>query len=146
MQEKMRKLVEESSKKKKEKKKQKDKDKGGKRIVSNSSSLGKPGAHGALTKTNSIITDSVDDSIASVVSGADLKVGPDIHHPTGGKSLNMHHTVAAGANAASKPPKSKGEPKLNHLFACFYFCACCGLSFCCFISFYNQTIWDLYLK
>lgn len=108
MQEKMRKLVEESTKKKKEKKKQKDKDKT-KRMVPNSSSLGKPGAHGALTKTNSIITDSVDDSIASVVSGADLKVGADIPHPTGGKSLNMHHTVAAGANAAAKPAKSKGE-------------------------------------
>lgn len=111
MQEKMRKLVEESGKKKKEKKKQKEKDKS-KRIVTNSSSLGKPGSHGALTKSNSIITDSVDDSIASVVSGADLKVGSDLHHPSGGKSLNMHHTVAAGGNAAAKPPKTKGKKKL----------------------------------
>lgn len=108
MQEKMRKLVEESGKKKKEKKKQKEKDKS-KRTITNSSSLGKPGSHGALLKSNSIITDSVDDSIASVVSGADLKVGADLHHPSGGKSLNMHHAVTAGANAAAKPPKTKGK-------------------------------------
>lgn len=110
MQEKMRKLVEESTKKKKEKKKQKDKDKDkSKKMIPNSSSMGKPGAHGALTKSNSILTDSVDDSIASVVSGADVKMGGDMHHPSANKSLNMHHTVAAGANAAAKPPKNKGE-------------------------------------
>lgn len=114
MQEKMRKLVEESSKKKKEKKKRKEKDKS-KRVVTNSSSLGKPGAHGAPTKSNSVITDSVDDSIASVVSGADVKVGgADMHHPTGGKSINMHHPMAAGANAAAKPPKSKGEVETSY--------------------------------
>lgn len=110
MQEKMRKLVDESTKKKKEKKKQKSKDKDkSKKMVPNSSSMGKPGAHGALTKSNSIIQDSVDDSIASVVSGADLKITGDAHHPPANKSLNMHHSVAAGANAATKPPKSKGE-------------------------------------
>lgn len=111
MQEKMRKLVEESGKKKKEKKKQKDKDgKGGKKLVANSSSnLGKPGAHGALAKANSIMaTDSVDDSIASVVSGADLKMA-DLHHPAGSKALAMHHSMAAAGNAANKPPKSKGQ-------------------------------------
>lgn len=110
MQEKMRKLVEESSKKKKEKKKRKEKDKT-KRVVTNSSSLGKPGgAHGAPSKSNSAVTDSVDDSIASVVSGADVKVGVDMHHhPPGGKSINMHHPMAAGANAAAKPPKSKSK-------------------------------------
>lgn len=108
MQEKMRKLVEESSKKKKEKKKRKEKDKS-KRVVTNSSSLGKPGAHGAPTKLNSALTDSVDDSIASVISGADVKVGVDMHHPPGGKSVNMHHPMAAAANAAAKPPKSKGK-------------------------------------
>lgn len=101
--------MEESSKKKKEKKKRKEKEKT-KRVVTNSSSLGKPGAHGAPTKSNSAITDSVDDSIASVVSGADVnKVGVDMHHPPGGKSINMHHAMAAGANAAAKPPKSKGK-------------------------------------
>lgn len=114
MQEKMRKLVEESGKKKKEKKKQKEKDKDkNKKLVpnsSNSSNMGKPGAHGALTKSNSIITDSVDDSIASVVSGADLKMTGDLQHPASSKSLGMHHSMAAGANAATKPPKSnKGE-------------------------------------
>ncbi|XP_017782486.1 PREDICTED: bromodomain-containing protein 2-like isoform X4 [Nicrophorus vespilloides] len=102
MQERISKLMEESDKKKKEKKK-KDKSK---KMVANCSSLGKPGA---IAKSNSIITDSVDDSIASVVSGADLKMGTgDVHHPATGKSLNMHHTMAAAANAATKPPKSKG--------------------------------------
>lgn len=110
MQEKMRKLVEESGKKKKEKKKQKEKDKDKtKKLVPNSSNMGKPGAHGALTKSNSIITDSVDDSIASVVSGADLKMTGELQHPAGSKSLGVHHAMAAGANAATKPPKSKGE-------------------------------------
>ncbi|RZB40813.1 bromodomain-containing protein 3-like, partial [Asbolus verrucosus] len=90
MQEKMRKLVEESSKKKKEKKKQKEKDKS-KKVMANSSSM-----------------DSVEDSIASVVSGADLKMPTDTQHPVAGKSMNMHH-MAAGANTSSlKPPKSKG--------------------------------------
>ncbi|XP_068912588.1 bromodomain-containing protein 3-like isoform X5 [Tenebrio molitor] len=107
MQEKMRKLVEESTKKKKEKKKQKEKDKS-KKVMANSSSMGKPGAHNALTKTNSIISDSVEDSIASVVSGADLKMGTDGQHPVGGgKSMNMHHMQPGGANASLKPPKSK---------------------------------------
>ncbi|XP_028148787.1 bromodomain-containing protein 3 isoform X5 [Diabrotica virgifera virgifera] len=136
MQEKMRKLVDESSKKKKEKKKDKVKKKptsGGSlanaslSTLPNSSSagLGKPGAggHGALNKSNnnnSIAADSVDDSIASVVSGADLKMaeshhpqtGTGAHHPPAGKSLNMHHnmTANAGANASAqaKTPKSKG--------------------------------------
>jgi hypothetical protein len=103
----MRKLVEESTKKKKEKKKQKEKDKS-KKVMANSSSMGKPGAHNALTKTNSIISDSVEDSIASVVSGADLKMGTDGQHPVGGgKSMNMHHMQPGGANASLKPPKSK---------------------------------------
>lgn len=120
----MRKLVEESSKKKKDKKKRKEKDKS-KRVITNSSSsnFGKPGAP---TKSNSAMTsDSVDDSIASVVSGADVtKVvgvgGVDNmhhHHPPGGKSINMHHAMAAGANAAAaKPPKSKGEMGFLSLF------------------------------
>lgn len=107
MQEKMRKLVEESTKKKKAKKKAKEAEKA-KKVVTNSSSLGKPGAHGALTKSNSIITDTVDDSIASVVSGADMKLPPsDVHHPPPSKSLNMHHSLP-GANTAAKPPKNKG--------------------------------------
>ncbi|XP_072386839.1 homeotic protein female sterile-like isoform X1 [Diabrotica undecimpunctata] len=136
MQEKMRKLVDESTRKKKEKKKDKVKKKptsGGSlanaslSTLPNSSSagLGKPGAggHGALNKSNnnnSIAADSVDDSIASVVSGADLKMaeshhpqtGTGAHHPPAGKSLNMHHnmTANAGANASAqaKTPKSKG--------------------------------------
>lgn len=103
----MRKLVEESSKKKKAKKKAKEAEKA-KKVVANSGSLGKPGAHATLTKPNSIITDSVDDSIASVVSGADMKLPPsDMHHAAATKSLNMHHPMA-GPNAAIKPPKSKG--------------------------------------
>lgn len=113
MQEKMRKLVEESTKKKKEKKKQKEKDKS-KKVMANSSSLGKPGAHSALTKSNSIISDSVEDSIASVVSGADMKMTTDASQhgavgAGGGKSINMHHIPPSGpANQSSiKPPKSK---------------------------------------
>ncbi|KAJ8945813.1 hypothetical protein NQ314_009035 [Rhamnusium bicolor] len=109
MQEKMRKLVEESSKKKKEKKKNKVKTKksSSSSLPNSSSSMGKPGAHGALNKPNSV-ADSVDDSIASVVSGADLKIAGDTHHPTANKSL-MHHNMAAGANASAqaKTPKSK---------------------------------------
>lgn len=126
----MRKLVEESGKKKKEKKKQKEKDKDkSKKMVPNSSNMGKPGAHGALTKSNSIISDSVDDSIASVVSGADLKMGGDVHHPVAGKSLSMHHSMAAGANAATKPPKSKGETEPTQLF----FSRRCFASFWCHV-------------
>ncbi|KYB25061.1 bromodomain-containing protein 3 isoform X3 [Tribolium castaneum] len=111
MQEKMRKLVEESTKRKKEKKKQKEKDKS-KKVMANSSSMGKPGAHSALTKTNSIISDSVEDSIASVVSGADMKMTTDTSQhgvgAGGGKSLNMHHIPPGGAaNQSIKPPKSK---------------------------------------
>ncbi|XP_018572720.1 bromodomain-containing protein 3 isoform X2 [Anoplophora glabripennis] len=111
MQEKMRKLVEESSRKKKEKKKNKIKTKKStsSSLPNSSSGMGKPGAHGALNKPNSVV-DSVDDSIASVVSGADLKIGGDAHHPTANKSLNMHHNLAAGGNASAqaKTPKSKG--------------------------------------
>lgn len=138
----MRKLVEESTKRKKEKKKQKRKEKTKKPTQqtlpnNNSNSMGKPGTHGALSKSNSIV-DSVDDSIASVVSGADLKLGAaggggiggigggnnsggiDVHNnpssaaaaaaATANKSLNMHHNMAStGGNAASKTAKSKGE-------------------------------------
>lgn len=127
MQERMRKLVEESSKRKKEKKKAKDKTK---KVMPNSSSMGKPGAHNALAKSNSMISDGVDESMQNAVSGG----GPDgnkmtsaggpggvgtndgILHPSvgGGKSINMHHmapTAAAAnapnANASAKPPKSK---------------------------------------
>ncbi|XP_074029140.1 bromodomain-containing protein 3 isoform X4 [Leptinotarsa decemlineata] len=111
MQEKMKKLVEESTKKKKEKKKTKVKPKKppAAALPNSSSSIGKPGAHGALNKPNSL-ADSVDDSIASVVSGADLKIAAEAHHPTANKSLNMHHNMAAGANASAqaKTPKSKG--------------------------------------
>ncbi|KAG5896493.1 hypothetical protein JTB14_005870 [Gonioctena quinquepunctata] len=124
MQEKMKKLVEETSKKKKEKKKgPKVKPKKptpstvtATALPNSSSSLGKPGAHGALNKPNSL-ADSVDDSIASVVSGADLKLAAAEaahHHPATAaapnKSLNMHHNMAAGANASAqaKTPKSKG--------------------------------------
>lgn len=113
MQEKMRKLVEESTKKKKEKKKQKEKEKT-KKVMPNSSSMGKPGAHNALTKTNSVISDSVEDSIASVVSGADLKMSTGEQVGAGGgKSMNMHHMAAAAGAAppntssSLKPPKSK---------------------------------------
>lgn len=104
--------MEESSRKKKEKKKNKIKNKKStsSSLPNSSSSLGKPGAHGALNKPNSVV-DSVDDSIASVVSGADLKIAGDAHHPTANKSLNMHHNLAAGGNASAqaKTPKSKGE-------------------------------------
>lgn len=120
----MRKLVEESSKRKKEKKKAKDKTK---KVIPNSSSMGKPGAHNALAKSNSIISDGVDESMQNSVSGG----GPDgnkmtttggagtndgIPHPSvgGGKSINMHHmgpsaaaVSAPNANASAKPPKSK---------------------------------------
>lgn len=108
MQEKMRKLVEESTTRKKEKKKQKEKEKT-KKVVSNSASLGKPGAQAAQAKSNSINTDSVDDSIASVVSGADIKMAGDVQHPAPSRSFMLHHPAAAGANAATKPPKNKGE-------------------------------------
>ncbi|KAL3276448.1 hypothetical protein HHI36_011829 [Cryptolaemus montrouzieri] len=106
MQEKIKSLEEESLKKKKEKKKAKEKPK---KLLPNSSSagMGKPASH-ALNKSNSVMSDSVDDSIASVVSGADLKITGDGHHPTGGKSINMHHNAAPAANANAKPPKSKG--------------------------------------
>ncbi|CAH1119082.1 unnamed protein product [Phaedon cochleariae] len=125
MQEKMRKLVELSSKtKKKEKSKDKVKPKKGPSAaaaasIPNSSSggggggggtsLGKPGAHVALNKSNSV-ADSVDDSIASVVSGADLKMAVEAHHPPASKSLNVHHNAGAGANASAqaKTPKTKG--------------------------------------
>ncbi|XP_049820910.1 bromodomain-containing protein 3-like isoform X4 [Aethina tumida] len=108
MQEKMRKLMEESTKRKKEKKKLKEKDKAKKVLPNSNNSIGKPGAHGALIKSNSVV-DSVDDSNPGVVSGADLKIVGDTHHPTG-KSLNMHHNAGAGANAATttKSTKSKG--------------------------------------
>lgn len=120
MQEKMRKLVEESTRKKKEKKKNKLKKKttvGGTVsavAVPNSSSTGKPGAHGGLNKSNSLV-DSVDDSIASVVSGGDIKmIGGEgaANHPASTKSLNVHHNMAgAGANASAqaKTAKTKGE-------------------------------------
>lgn len=134
MQEKMRKLVEESTKRKKEKKKQKQKEKNKKstQALPNSSSnnsMGKPGAHGALSKTNSIV-DSVDDSIASVVSGADLKIagggGGDVHNnpssASTNKSLNMHHNMAPTAGNAAKMPKSKGEiVKQNALKNYYYY-------------------------
>lgn len=90
MQEKMRKFVEESIKRKKAKKKAKEAEKSSKKLVTNSS------------------LDTVEDSIASVISGADVKLPPaDAHHPTPSKSLNMHHPMA-GPNAAVKPPKNKG--------------------------------------
>lgn len=112
MQEKMRKLVEETGNKKKKEKK-KDKDKSNKKVMANSSSMGKPGAHAALTKSNMIISDSVDDSIASVVSGADLKLSGDLQQHSTGKSINMHHNMTTGGNnnpnAMNKVPKSKGK-------------------------------------
>ncbi|KRT80989.1 hypothetical protein AMK59_5833, partial [Oryctes borbonicus] len=108
MQERMRKLVEESTTRKKEKKKQKEKEKS-KKVVTNSSSLGKPGAQAAQAKSNSINTDSVDDSIASVVSGADIKMAGDVQHPAPSRSFMLHHPATAGANAATKPPKTKGQ-------------------------------------
>lgn len=113
MQEKMRKLMEESTKRKKEKKKLKEKDKAKKALPNSNNSIGKPGAHGALIKSNSVV-DSVDDSNPGVVSGADLKIVGDTHHPTG-KSLNMHHNAGAGANAATttKSTKSKGRTQSN---------------------------------
>lgn len=119
MQEKMRKLVEESSRNKKEKKKNKLKKKVGPSgsvsavVVPNSSSTGKPGAHGALNKSNSLV-DSVDDSIASVVSGGDIKMSGETgtaHHSAAGKSLNIHHNipgVTTNASAQAKTTKSKG--------------------------------------
>lgn len=107
-------MVEESTRKKKSKKKAKEKTK---KPVPNISGLGggKPGAHGALTKANNVVTsDSVDDSIASVVSGHDLNAATpkSVHHPVPGsvgKSINMHNTMTAAANATVKAPKSKGK-------------------------------------
>ncbi|XP_031333781.1 bromodomain-containing protein 3-like isoform X3 [Photinus pyralis] len=114
MQEKMRKFVEESIKRKKAKKKAKEAEKS-KKLVTNSN-IGKPAAHNnAPVKPNNVVTDTVDDSIASVVSGADAKLPPaDPHHPQPSKSLNMHHSMT-GPNATTKPPKSKGVrgPKVS---------------------------------
>ncbi|KAJ8917153.1 hypothetical protein NQ315_012645 [Exocentrus adspersus] len=96
MQEKMRKLVEESSRKKKREKEEQGEDEEVDVVVVAEQQQQR----------------GVDDSIASVVSGADLKMsGEATHHPTAaGKSLNMHHNMAAGANASAqaKTPKSKG--------------------------------------
>ncbi|XP_045467510.1 bromodomain-containing protein 3-like isoform X2 [Harmonia axyridis] len=106
IQEKIKSLEEESSKKKKEKKKAKEKP--NKKVLPNSSSsgMGKPSSH--ANKSNSVMSDSVDDSIASVVSGADLKMAGEAHHSAGKSSLNMHHNAAPAPNANAKPPKSKG--------------------------------------
>lgn len=105
IQEKIKTLEEESIKKKKEKRKRKEK---AKKLLANSNSgMGKPAAH--AMKSNSVMSDSVDDSIASVVSGADLKMTGDAHHGTGNKSLNMHHNAAPASSANAKPPKSKGK-------------------------------------
>lgn len=124
MQEKMRKLVEESTRRKKEKKKNKVKKKTAvaalpnAAALPNSSSTGKPGAHPALTKSNSLV-DSVDDSIANVVSEASLHQGAN-------KALNSAHnnmTAAAGANASNvqaKTTKTKGRILLIIFFAWLY--------------------------
>ncbi|KAK9884638.1 hypothetical protein WA026_007476 [Henosepilachna vigintioctopunctata] len=104
IQDKIKSLEEESLKKKKEKKKAKEKPK---KLIPNNTGMGKPASH-ALNKSSLVMSDSVDDSIASVVSGADLKMAADNHHATGGKSINMHHNAVPATNANAKPPKSKG--------------------------------------
>lgn len=126
LQEKIRKLVEESSRKKKEKKKNKLKKKSTTATISavavpnSSSSTGKPGAHGSLNKTSSLV-DSVEDSIASVVSGGDIKmnVGESgaTHHAAATKAVNVHHHVAAtGANASTQAKTTKAKGKRTKLF------------------------------
>lgn len=132
MQEKMRKLVEESTRKKKEKKKNKVKKKTGATgavsalTITNSSSTGKTGTHGALTKANSLV-DSVDDSIASVVSGGDMKMSGvesgTTNHQATSKSLSVHHNMAAAsANSSSqaKTSKTKGEKQILQIFVTFF--------------------------
>lgn len=106
MQEKMRKLVEESSSKKKAKKKQKEKHKKG---STQNSNITKPAGHGIIPKQNSLVTDNVGASIASVAMGAgDVKMPIDVHHPPPSKSLHhLHPAGPANANSA-KPAKSKG--------------------------------------
>ncbi|XP_044728855.1 bromodomain-containing protein 2-like isoform X2 [Chrysoperla carnea] len=113
MQERMRKLVEESSSKKKAKKKQKEKEKMKKPTVSGSGLSGK-GSHNVGSKNNSVVTDSVGASIASVAMGAgDVRL-PDLHHatPPASKSLAsaLHHTPAHPPHLppTAKAPKSKG--------------------------------------
>lgn len=114
MQERMRKLVEESSSKKKAKKKQKEKEKMKKPTVSGSGLSGK-GSHNVGSKNNSVVTDSVGASIASVAMGAgDVRL-PDLHHatPPASKSLAsaLHHTPAHPPHLppTAKAPKSKGK-------------------------------------
>lgn len=108
MQEKMRKLVEESSSKKKAKKKQKEKHK---KTTTQNSNMTKPIGHGTVPKTNSLVSDNVGASIASVAMGAgDVKMPADMHHPPPSKSLHhiAHPTGPANVNSA-KPAKSKGK-------------------------------------
>lgn len=107
MQEKMRKLVEESTTKKKAKKKSKEKHP---KKGSTANNMAKLMGHGAATKANSLLTDNIGASIASVASGAgDVKLPADAHHPLPSKNLqHMHMTTPANANSA-KPAKSKGK-------------------------------------
>lgn len=114
MQERMRKLVEESSTKKKAKKKLKDKEKMKKPPVGNNMS-GK-GNHTAGGKNNSLVNDSIGASIASVVMGAgDVRLPGDMHHvpPPASKSLaTMHHASSVHTPhlpATAKAAKSKGK-------------------------------------
>lgn len=110
LQEEVIKLSEEMKRRRKEKKKQKNKEKN-KRMVPNNSNSGKISAHVAQTKTNSVNVDNVDNSIASVVSGADIKAPTSdiLQHSTSNRSFVLQHPTPAPANtAATKPTKSKG--------------------------------------
>lgn len=110
MQEKMRKLVEESTTKKKAKKKQKEKHK--EKHKTPNSNITKPVGHGPVTKSNSLVADNVSAGVQGVTVSADVKVTPDLHHVPPSKSL---HVPAGPANANSaKPAKSKGK-----IFICF---------------------------
>lgn len=115
MQEKMRKLVEESSTKKKAKKKT-TKEKHKKPTGTQNNMSGKPGGHhghghGPGGKANSLVSDTVGASIASVVQGAgDVKLPADAHHPPPAKGSLHHMHLPAQTNANSaKPVKSKGK-------------------------------------
>lgn len=120
MQEKMRKLVEESSTKKKAKKKtvkEKHKKPMGTQNNMSGKSGGHHGHHGPGGKANSLVSDTVGASIASVVQGAgDVKLPGDAHHPPPGKGSLHHMHLPAQTNANSaKPVKSKGKIRSTYI-------------------------------
>lgn len=116
MQEKMRKLAEESGRKKKIKKKKKEKKKG----APVNSGLGKPGGHSAMMKNSSLVTDSIGDSIASVAMGAgDVKLPGQVHQAPAKGGL-----MPGAAQAANKAAKTKGiyiKAVVCNFLSCFVF-------------------------